>query len=316
MRCATCSNDWPVDAEWVNRFHQGHEVCPNCGSNCETEARPDFWAPKEDLSYDDSKVLETFWYHTSTHANWPDRSFDPAVTITETTKQRLRRTRADGSGLERWIARQRTKALHLGTYEAAIENMLRRMANQAGANQQFYLYRVRLQHDATVEPGVQPERANISGDVQLTDLSADVLGYVNTHEDPSSISLAVRIEAILAVQRMHIPMAVNIAEAWVSTASARLADAAFLPASTPRTKLEQLQQRMPSALSVEALKLEEGVAGGLPYRLRSKFHRLFDEQDLLADPTAFPAKLMGLSRLVSDPLKALELLDTQPWREV
>lgn len=319
MRCGTCSSEWHANAEWLDRFHQRDEACLNCGTNCESEKRPDFWASQDDPSHDDSKVRETFWYHTSTHPNWPDRAFDPTATITDITKRRLQEIGGDGRGLERWATRQKAKALHLGTYEAAIENMLRRMTDQNGADEQFYLYRVRLRRNASIEPGVHPERANMAGDVQLAELCAagvDVLRYVNTHEDPSSVSLAVRLEAILAVQVIPVPLAVNAADAWVSAGAARLIEAARLPAPEPKTKFERMQRHRPSALSIEASKMEDEVADRLPFGLRDRFHRLFDEENLSAEPAAFPSKLIGLAALVNDPLAVLGLLDTVPSREV
>jgi hypothetical protein len=319
MRCGTCGNEWHANAEWLDGFHQGREACLRCGTNCESEARPDFWAAEDDPSRDDSNVRETFWYHTSTHAKWPDRAFDPTSTITDATKRRLQGIGADGRGLERWAARQKGKALHLGTYEAAIENMLRRMNDQDGAAAQFYLYRVRLRHNASIEPGLHQERANIAGDVQLAELCGagiDILRYVNTYEDPSSVSLAVGLEAILAVQVSPIPLAVDTADAWVSAAAARLSDAASLPAPEPQSKFERMQRHRPSALSIEASKLEEEVAERLPFGLRDRFHRFFDEKNLTADPAAFPSKLIGLVALVNDPLAVLRSLDEVPWRKV
>lgn len=197
--------------------------------------------------------------------------------------------------------------------------MLRRMTDQDGTDVRFYLYRVRLRHNAAVEPGVHPERANIAGDVQLDELCAagiDILRYVNTYEDPSSISLAVRFEAILAVQMIPIPLAVNAADTWVSAAAARLLCAASLSSPQTKTKLERMQRHGPSALSIEAGKLEEEVAEMLPLGLRDRIHRLFDEKNLTADPAAFPAKLLGLAQLVRDPTAVLELFDTVPSREV
>ena len=319
MRCGTCDNEWHANAEWLERFHLGEDACPECGTNYEPLERPDFWAAQDDPSHDDSKVRETSWYHTSMHENWPDRAYDPTATITEVTKRRLRGTTADGKGLERWAARQKTKALHLGTYEAAIENMLRRMKNQGGADEQFYLYRVRLRHDAVIEPGVHPERVNMMGDVELDEFVAagvDILRYVNTHEDPSSISLAVRLDAIKAVQMIPIPFAVDKADAWVRSAASRLLDAASRPAPEPRTESERIQLYMPSALSIEASKMEQAVAEGLPLGLRRRFCRFFDEKNLTTEPSAFPSKLIGLAALVNDPIAVLELLDTVPWREV
>jgi hypothetical protein len=60
-------------------------------------------------------------------------------------------------GLRRARQRYETQALHLGTYEAAIESMLRRMRNQADGGSQFYLYRVQLRDALTVEEGWRDE---------------------------------------------------------------------------------------------------------------------------------------------------------------
>lgn len=319
MRCGSCSYVWHANAEWLDRFDRGDEACPACGTDCQVEERPNFWAEQDDPSYDDSKVRETYWYHTSTHANWPARAFNPTAALTDITKRRMQKIGTDGRGLERWARAQRTKALHLGTYEAAIENMLRRMTNQDGADEQFYLYRVRLSRDAGIEPGVHTEPTNFVGDVQLSETCApgiDVFRYVNTHEDPSSISLAVTLDAILAVQGIPVPVAVDAAHPWVRAAAARLLDAASLPAPQPKTTLERMRRHMPSALSIEACKLEQEVADTLPPGLRRRLHARFDEKKLTRDPGAFPSKLIGLAQLVTDPLAALELLDTGSWREV
>jgi hypothetical protein len=319
MRCGSCRYEWKSDAEWLDRFHQGDEACPECGTDCQVEERPDFWAVQDDPSYDDSKVGDLYWYHTSTHANWPDRTFDPTACLTDKTKQRFQHIGTDGRALERWAQGQMTKALHLGTYEAAIENMLRRMRDQDGSNDQFYLYRVHLSRNAAIEPGVHKEPTNWVGDVQLAKVCApgiNTFRYVNTHEDPSSISLAVTLDAIVAVQAMPISLAVDATHPWVTAAAARLLAAAALPAPQPRTELERMRRHMPSALPNEAHKLEKEVADTLPFGLRRRLHARFDATNLMTDPSAFPSKLIGLAQLVRNPLVVLDLLDAQPWREV
>ena len=319
MRCGSCRYEWHANAEWLDRFDQGDEACPECGADCQVEERPNFWAVQDDPSYDDSKVRDTYWYHTSTQANWPDRAFDPTARLTDITKQRMQNIGTDGRALERWAKGQMAKALHLGTYEAAIENMLRRMTDQDGADDQFYLYRVRLSRNAVIEPGVHTEPTNFVGDVQLAEVWAprvDTFRYVNTHEDPSSVSLSVTLHAIQAVQGIPVPLAVDAAHPWVSDAAARLLDAASLPAPQPKTTLERMRRHMPSALSNEARKLEKEVADTLPLRLRGRFRAGFDAASLTTNPSAFPSKLTGLAQLVRTPLAALDLLDAEPWREV
>ncbi|WP_224049915.1 hypothetical protein [Arthrobacter sp. NicSoilB4] len=319
MRCGSCKYEWQTDDEWLDRFHQADEACPECRTDCQVEERPDFWVVQDDSSYDDSKVLDVYWYHSSTHANWPDRTFDPTARLTDETKQRFQHIGTDGRALERWAQGQKTKALHLGTYEAAIENMLRRMKDQDSTDDQFYLYRVRLSSNVAIEPGVHKEPTDWVGDVQLAKVCApgiNTFRYVNTHEDPSSVSLAVTPDAIQAVQGIPIPLAVDRANPWVSAAAARLLKAASRPAPEPKTKLERMQRHRPSALSIEASKLEDEVADRLPFGLRDRFHRYFDEKNLTAEPAAFPSKLIGLAALVNDPLAVLGLLDTVPSREV
>lgn len=319
MRCGSCRYEWHANAEWLDRFDLGEEACPKCGTDCQVEQRPNFWAVQDDPSYDDSKVRDMSWYHTSTQASWPDRSFDPTAHLTDLTRRRMQSIGTDGRALERWAKSQMTKALHLGTYEAAIENMFRRMADQGCADDQFHLYRVRLSRNAVIEPGVDTEPTNFVGDVLMAEVCApgvDIFRYVNTHEDPSSVSLAVTLNAIQAVQGIRIPLAVDAAHPWVSDATARLLDAASLPARQPQTLLERMRGHVPSALIGEARQLEMELAETLPLGLRGTFHTGFDVASLTTDPGAFPSKLLGLAQLVRDPRVTLDMLDDEPWREV
>jgi hypothetical protein len=99
MRCGSCRYWWRANAEWLDRFNQGDEACPECGTDCQVEERPDFWAVQDDPSYDDSKVRETYCYHTSTHADWHDRAFDPTAGLTDITKQGMQKIGTDGRAL-------------------------------------------------------------------------------------------------------------------------------------------------------------------------------------------------------------------------
>jgi hypothetical protein len=309
--------EWQATAEWLESFSNGDESCPECGTGCQVEERPNFWAARDDPSYDDSKILDMYWYHSSTHANWPDRTFDPNAGLTDVSKQRFQEIGSAGQGLECWASRQLTKALHVGTYEAAIENMLRRMADQGSAGNQFYLYRLRLARNAVIEPGVHADPGNWVGDVQLAEVCApgvDVYRYVNTHEDPSSVSLAVSLHAVEAVQRIPIPLAVDLTHPWVIAAVARLLYAASLPTPQPKTKLEILRRRMPSELSKEARRMEQEIADTLPLALRDRLHVNFDAASLSSNPGTFPSRLIGLAQLVKDPQTTLNLLDAESWQ--
>jgi hypothetical protein len=74
----------------------------------------------------DNEVLPQLpWYHTSTSYDWPS----PAHS--EVPRARLANCRTiAGIPVEQLIEHEISKAVHVGTYEAAIENMLRRMRDQ------------------------------------------------------------------------------------------------------------------------------------------------------------------------------------------
>jgi hypothetical protein len=317
MRCGSCGHVWSVDGDWLGRFDQGDESCPECGTDCRVEERPDFWVRPDDASQDDSEVQAMYWYHTSTHEDWPRKTVEPGLFLTDETKQRM--NFGDGCGAGRWAERQKRKALHLGTYEAAIENMFRRMADQGSEDDQFYLYRVQLSSDAVLEPGVHREPTNFVGDVELSDICApgvDVYRYVNTHEDPSSVSLVVSVSAIHAVQRISIPLPIGAAHPWVTDAEARLLDALSAPPPSLQTVLERMRGHAPSAFSLEVRKLEKEAADLLPRALRSRLDGHIGHSGSTSDRKAFASKLIGLAELARGPAAILRLLDSQPWRMV
>ncbi|KGJ79330.1 hypothetical protein GY21_05355 [Cryobacterium roopkundense] len=318
MRCGSCRLEWSVNAEWLERFDRALVGCPCCGTDCQSEDHPNFWVAQEDAAHDDSLVRKQYWYHSTTHADWPNRDFDPTALLSDVTKKRMEQLGSGGGGLGRWAERQRAKALHIGTYEAAVENMFRRMRNQDGSAEQFYLYRVRLSPDCVIEFGVQEEPTDFVGDAHLADVcgvGVNTFRYVNTHEDPSSISLAVEIDALHVVQRIRIPLEVPLSDPWVVEGTERLLDAASRPAPFPKTAVERLR-RMPSALAVEAQRIETDASTHLPLELRDRISAAFEEANFHTEPSAYPAKLRGLVQLVGNPQAVLHLLDCETWRLV
>mgnify|MGYP003377958851 CR=1 FL=1 len=258
MRCGTCRHEWHVTAEWLEQFDQALEGCPVCGTDCRSDGRPDFWAEPESRWHDDTAVRESYWYHSSTHENWPDKNFDPAADFTDVTKRRFE---AMGRSVEDWAARQKSKALHVGTYEAAIENTLRRLDDRRGALDQFYLYRVQLTSDCVIEPGVHPEPTDWVGNAYLAGVltsGSTVLRYVNVHEDPSSISLALERVAIRAVQSIPIPLTVDVGEPWVLDATARCSPGSAALAGPGRAR----GGRTPARARRHLLPLPRQRAGG------------------------------------------------------
>ena len=317
MRCGTCRHEWHVTAEWLEQFDQALEGCPVCGTDCRSDGRPDFWAEPESRWHDDTAVRESYWYHSSTHENWPDKNFDPAADFTDVTKRRFEDM---GLSVEDWAARQKSKALHVGTYEAAIENTLRRLDDRRGALDQFYLYRVQLTSDCVIEPGVHPEPTDWVGNAYLAGVltsGSTVLRYVNVHEDPSSISLALERVAIRAVQSIPIPLTVDVGEPWVLDATARLLRASSEPSLQPADVRQRWQYQQMSALESEVRRLESEIAAELPARLRRRFNTGFNDAGFdAAAPAAFPVMLIGLAHLITDAQSVLQALGLQPWRSV
>ncbi|MFC7959065.1 hypothetical protein [Rhodococcoides kroppenstedtii] len=124
-------------------------------------------------------VCEVSWFHTSVHRVWP-----PAAAAAE------------------------DRAVHLGTYEAAIESMLYRMSAMAEHDQQFYLHRVEVP-DISVDPAMHDDLGEaLTGFVELnavTSTGYQGLRYINEEEQKGSISLAVSPRAIRSVQSVAIP---------------------------------------------------------------------------------------------------------------
>lgn len=204
MLCGDCDHRWTVDLEWIDRWEQAQAACPGCGMTCEEEAAPRVTVADDDPALIDSNVPRLYWYHTSTIADWPPEHLDPAAKLTERTRLMM----GGDESVARWAERQRSKALHVGTYEAAIHNMLRRIDHQADHGKQLYLYRVRLKATIGLRDGWLIDPSNFVGDVILDEVCApgiDAARYLNYHEDPGGLSLAIGRDAVAATQRVAIP---------------------------------------------------------------------------------------------------------------
>jgi hypothetical protein len=95
------------------------------------------------MALDDDSVDSLIWYHTSRYENWPDLEAYTAD-VTEQVAQVKGGYGFDG---ERYLRTKTSLALHLGTYESAIENMLRRLHDQDIGNPntiRYWLHRVQI----------------------------------------------------------------------------------------------------------------------------------------------------------------------------
>ncbi|NLA28759.1 MAG: hypothetical protein GX875_03775 [Propionibacterium sp.] len=85
--------------------------------------------------------------------------FDPAKGLTDLARRRM----GGEARVQAWADRHRNKALHVGTYGAAIHNMFRRCADQGDQGEQFYLNRVFLKPSAVVDEGWLTDPSNFVG---------------------------------------------------------------------------------------------------------------------------------------------------------
>jgi hypothetical protein len=208
MRCDACGGVTDIDA--ATYFREGriraHVQCSHCPEEIHFGPAVAALRNSADPTLSDAVLTTLAWYHTSTAPDWPSPGHRSLV------EARLRpmagRFRHLG-GVEAVIERHSNLALHLGTYEAAIENMFRRMSDQADGDSQFYLYRVALRSDRLrVEPGYHDENEDEVSNLSIDELDVrgvDVVRYLNVHEALGSMSIAVRPGAIEAVQRLPIP---------------------------------------------------------------------------------------------------------------
>ncbi|MFJ9085470.1 hypothetical protein ACIRL3_23915 [Streptomyces sp. NPDC102384] len=314
MLCPACGHRWLVDLDWIDRWEQAQETCPGCDVTCEHEDSPRVTVDPDDLALDDDRVAQLSWYHTSTQPDWPTRDFDPASALTA----EIRTTMGGDEGLAKWAATQQAKALHAGTYEAAVHNMLRWMRDQADRSRQFYLYRLHLQPSVVVRDGWVIDPADFAGNVALDNVcppGVDVARYLNYHEAPGGISLALGRDAIARVQRISVPLPGARGDGWVRDAVAALVDAAGTTAP-PTGRCRSRRSSAPTSPRVlTAKKLATALAARLPINLRSEFESAaaFTEGD---DPVKWARRTSGLCDLIEDPRPALAALDRQGHRQV
>lgn len=247
MMCA-CGDASPLSAaEYEEGAHRSRMICAHCGRSIHYGPAVAALRDPADPALDDEELSSFAWYHTSTQPDWPSPNF--AVDFVQEIHDRdlLMPSR------EIYIAEHTSKALHVGTYEAAIENMLRRMNDELDSHSQFYLYRVALSLDPTrINPGFRDENHVIASDItthELDEQNLSAVRYLNVHEAIGTLSLAIRPQAIRAVQMIELPLrrlsmpvdpAIDDDIQETRTASRRLSDAADALPVTPieRRKME------------------------------------------------------------------------------
>lgn len=314
MLCAGCSHRFIVDLDWIDRWGRGIEKCPGCGSACEHEDAPRVTVDPDDPALDNERASQFSWYHTSTHADWPAKNFDPGASLTHETRALM----GGDDRVAAWAAHQRAKALHVGTYEAAVHNMLRRIRSQGDYDSQFYLYRVHLKPSVSIRDGWRTDPSNWLGDVFLDDVcppGVDVARYLNYHEDPGRISLALGRDAIASVQQIAIPPPTTWNSEWVRGAVVALEEASDVPVAATGKLARIRRASSASPRIVKARELGTDLARKLPISLRDQFTSAaaFEEG---GDPERWARRVSSLFGLFEDPKHVLTILDNAPQRRV
>jgi hypothetical protein len=156
MTCADCRGITTLtSAEYYRERNGAHVECAHCGADIHFGPAVMTLRDADDPVLDDRWACSVAWYHTSTEPDWPSNVRSMPLPMVELLERVMH-----NQAVRRAVDRCETQALHLGTYDAAIESMLRRMRDQDDGNAQFYLYRVALRHDELIiQPGWRDENS-------------------------------------------------------------------------------------------------------------------------------------------------------------
>lgn len=288
LYCNSCEERWQASASILIAWNDGHVSCPACN---ETQENLSFVPSPSDFVLKDPKLLEAHWYHTSTNPGWPALVDDPGSRLDSQTRQRMEAMIGSGAA-DRWIETQRTKCLHIGTYEAAICNMLRRIGDQGNANDQFYLFQVRLRRDSKVRDGWIKDPGGLVGDSQPSKImpgGEDITRYINDFEDRGRVSLALRTGTIEAVKRTQVMLSLINAKN-----SAKDKSASGPIESQELTSILELTQEIPQTV-------------------RAQFFRAARSIRDSKDTTNQAQRILDLRQTITDPHRLLTALESQSW---
>lgn len=338
MRCETCkTSNWLTEEDWQSS-PDAMAPCSGCGDEYHFGPAVIDLRDPEDPTLDDQKLPELAWYHTTNDPGWPGKS-KPAP---ERDLDSLRLQGFTEDRLRRYSHRRATQALHVGTYEAAIESMLRRMRNQGGQDSEFYLHRVRLRQDVRIEDGWRDENNAAAAAVTQADLAnhgVEVIRYLNAYESIGSLSLAVVPEAIASTQSIRLPIQNHIelpdteTYEWLKEIRERIDAVRADARDRPLTPLEKLRKRasdrmggtelIPNEVYAAARELEEAAAnrylGSSTSMVSENFLRSLRSPDPVGDYASdmrWLIKFRALATILTSPDSVHRALDAQPWHGV
>lgn len=333
IRCLTCRGNSAVTEAWMVKFFDGTAGCPKCAKQF-AESQDLIFVSNENEEMQQAESVKTmYWYHTSILKDWLNGEYSPEATLTEPGRRHYELYY--NGGVEGWSSQQKSQALHVGTYEAAIENMFRHVRERGAAHNKFYLYRVVLRRDCKILDSVHPEPPSSWGSAKagaILNDDLDVYRYENNHEDRSSISLALNRHAIAKVQMVPIPIrSIENFECFDERVK-RLEKAERTKIDsqqTPQTLQERVSKKLTghqvedtivkssvNRLSEELKKVKIELAEGLPQSIASDFRCLPVTAQTREEIRPAIEELSGFRALLVDPSSVLRELDKQPWRQV
>lgn len=183
-------------AQYTSLIESGGDLECTCGNPIDVGDPGPILRDLEDVDYASDEIDQHYWYHSTTYEDWPS----PASHDREVRELYGSVEDWDTEFREEVIRNKTSVALHFGTYAAAIENMMRRMTDQPTPGRDYWLHQVKLRFTPGDLSGqVGDESWSNWGDVptsQLERLGVLAARYVNCHEAPGSISLAIHPGAI------------------------------------------------------------------------------------------------------------------------
>jgi hypothetical protein len=346
MNCKCGQPSYLSPLDYVAEANDARMVCAHCGRAIHFGPAVAALRDRDDAALIDNAINSLAWYHTSTSADWPSANF-----ATRFANELSWIDRDFGITRERYIAKHTTKALHVGTYETAVENMLRRMDDQGDGRSDFYLYRVALSVDpGRINHGYRDENHEIAADISVSELDGDNLDavrYLNVHEAMGTLSLAVRPTAIAAVQSIRIPidgLAVTVDSSALrkSTDAVHSAMTELLKSKSAAAALDPRNLRM---MQLGARPDPTGLAkrlGKSENQLSDSWRQLKQELEELCLPNVsvairrdfndaighwrregsdesvldFISRYRSMAALLENPTEVIRAFDGRPWRIV
>lgn len=141
MKCGDCGCITSMTSE---------TYCANCPAVIHHGPNVTALRDERDPVLNDAAAVNAAWYHTTVHPGWPSCGGPrwPAD---------LKVPGSSPDTAAHVLDRHENQALHLGTYEAAVESMLRKMCDEGMAGRQFWIFRVALRRGISIEPGYRDE---------------------------------------------------------------------------------------------------------------------------------------------------------------